>query len=463
MWAKHDTPADQPTWQSFAYSATVFVLTPLYLFKGLFRHVSFYPLIALNSLAWAIVLAALIAPIRRWWLWVPIVVIAVPALWYGILTAADNILEKRLDRAWATRLGPRIPIAQRFPHTPANASARGVDQFADKVLGADFGRVRNAVIAYLRAQNSRGDDVVEERPADVEHFVIAHRSDIDGLEHFVETNDPPQWEVDLDALERPRSLQYYMLQRLVLLDALESARKNDLAAAHRYLELAYRLTASLRARPDVLAVITAIAATNAQLGIARKLPGDAIQLPRFDARERIIDAREAEAWTMLRAVETSSFDRNRNNAAFDILVRPYARLCAIARSSDELRNSLVTRNFDRCVFQPPKTSDDTSLMSSPINSDSATHAATLAVRANRIAIDFEGSERIADLKRSPAPGVFASLCPNHKWIFDGHLLHLEPSLPASPGSLPPRHAITAARTPSQQTSTATARAAPASK
>ena len=48
MWAKHDTPADQPTWQSFAYSATVFVLTPLYLFKGLFRHVSFYPLIALN-------------------------------------------------------------------------------------------------------------------------------------------------------------------------------------------------------------------------------------------------------------------------------------------------------------------------------------------------------------------------------------------------------------------------------
>ncbi|PYQ50009.1 MAG: hypothetical protein DMF59_11995, partial [Acidobacteria bacterium] len=377
----------------------------------------------------------------------------VPALWYSILTAADNILEKRLDRAWAAQLGPRIPISQRFPRTPANASARGVDQFADKVLGADFGRVRNAVIAYLRAQNSRGDDVVEERPADIEHFVIAHRSDIDGLEHFVETNDPPQWEVDLDALERPRSLQYYTLQRLVLLDALESARTNDFAAARRYIELAYRLTASLRTRPDVLAVITAIA----------ELPGDAIQLPRFDARERIIDAREAEAWTMLRAVETSSFDRNRNNAAFDILVRPYARLCAIARSSDELRNSLVTRNFDRCVFQPPKTSDDTSLMPSPINSDSATHAATLAVRANRIAIDFEGSERIAALKGSPAPGAFVSLCLNHKWIFDGHLLHLEPSLPASPGSLPPRHAITAAQTPSQQTSTATARAAPASK
>ncbi|HYS56103.1 MAG TPA: hypothetical protein VER58_20280 [Thermoanaerobaculia bacterium] len=458
VWAKYDTPVDHPTWESFGYSASVLVLTPLFPFV---KHVSFYPLIALNSLMWAVVMAAVIAPIRRWWLWIPIGVIALPLLWFGILITVDNVLEKRVDRAWKTRLGARAPIAQRFQRSPANATARGVDQFAGKLLGGDFDRVRSSVIAYVSAQLARGDDAVEERPANGEHYIVEHRYDIDGLEHFLQTNDAPQWEIDLEALERPGSVRYYNLHRIILLDALESTRKNDFDSARKYVELAYRLTASLRTRPEVLAVVSAMAATNTQLGVVRKLPGDATPLPRFDARERLIDAREAEAWTMRHVVATSSFAPKRNNALLDILVRPYARLCAIVRSSDELRNSLVTRNFDRCVFQPPKEPDDTSPVPNPINSDSAAHAATLAVRASRLAIDFEGSERIAALKRSPNPAVFASMCPNRKWLFDGHLLHLEPALPSGP--LPSKHRITAAQKSSSGTSIATAHSTASSK
>src|SRR2546430_208144 len=109
--------------------------------------------------------------------------------------------------------------------------------------------------------------------------------------------------------------------------------------------------------PGSTAVVTAISSTENHLGVARKL-GES--LPRFDPRQRLIDAIEAEAWTDRFLVTTSRFDPNWTNrnafsqALLNIFVRPFARICAAERAEDELRNAKIVRDLDRCVFEPPK-------------------------------------------------------------------------------------------------------------
>jgi hypothetical protein len=204
----------------------------------------------------------------------------------------------------------------------------------------------------------------------------------------------------------------------------------------------------------VISIISAMAAMENQLGVARKLqPAGEFPLQRFDGRERMIDARQAEGWTFRRAVATTSFDPSWKGRSalermlLDIFVRPYARLCAIERSSDELRNSVVMRRVDRCNFDPPKAADDTSRFPNPINTDSMSDAAKFAVRANRMLLDFEGTEKIQLLKRDPSADVTRSMSPHRRWVFDGRTLRLEPEVPLKL-PLPTQHTTTAGRTSS---------------
>lgn len=427
-WSNETEQHSHMTWQSFGYAAgSVAFSTPLYQIPAARQRLQFLVGVALNSALWGVLLAIIFSRPRRLWL-----LLLFPILWFGGLTAAANLLEERVDREWNARLGSRVPITQRFPHQNANPLSRRVDQSIES-LSADIEPVRDSIRKYLGDEFARGDDRLGPLPADVEQRLVARRFDIDALESAL--NAEPEWEVDLTANDQLDSLRYFWAQKMILADALAAARDGDVDTARRRLDAAQRLVVSLRTRPEVVAVVTALASAENHLGVARKL---GIALPAFDAREPLVDAFQAEAWTDQFLVRTSRFDPdwdNRNEvsrALLTVFVRPYARICAARAASGQLRNAVIIRNFPRCVFQAPKYPDEHPWLVSPIEVLSAATAASRAVRSNRLLLDVEGTQRIAQAQ-SEGTISSTSMCTDRSWKFDAGVVHLEPPLPLASG------------------------------
>jgi hypothetical protein len=443
-WSGASEAENQRTWTSFGYSAgTMAFSSPLYQVPAARQRLPFLAGTAINSALWGIFLAIVFSRVRRLWL-----LLLIPILWYATFTSVAALLERR------------VPIATRFPHQNANESSRRVDQLLKAIDDEDFSRMRGGLQKYLSAEFARGDDRIEPLPVDAEHFIVQHRFDLDSLEIALLSSEPPRWEIDLTASEKSDWLRYFWLQKLIVADAVDSAHSMNVAGSRQRLEAARRLTFSLASRPEAVAVMTAIASTENQLGAARKL---GTTLPRFDPRDDLIDALEAESWNDRFLVATSRFDRDWNNrsvftrALLTIFVRPYARLCAAISSVDQLRNVRMIRDFGRCVFQPPKYPEEHQPgIINPIAARSVSATAVRAVRSNRLLLDFEGTEKIAQAKTEGTITAACS-CPDHKWMFDGGVVYLEPPVPVAHAALPPQRTINpAARTPSAETSPATA-------
>ncbi len=445
-WSDATKTDDQRTWGAFGYTAAMLSITsPLYQIHFVREHMRFFPAFVINSLIWGTLFALVVTRIRRFWLWIPIALVGLPLLWHEGWNVAAKMVEQRTDRDWTSRLPNRIPITQRFPHQAANDASRRMDRSSGKLAGEDSNDIRRRLATYLNDELGRGDDGIEEAPPDVEHFMTAHRFDIDDLENQMGSGDPPQWEIDLTNGRGLNSLRYYSLQKIVLVDALESARRSDFDGARQRLDVARRITLFLRSRPEAPAIVSAMAATENQLGVARKI-GQLSALQAFDARQRLIDAFEAQAWTERFLVETSHFDPVWNERSevsrvlLTIFVHPFARFCAAQRSADELRNALIVQTMGRCVFQSPKYPGDVSRILNPIDAAPSSVTASRVVRANRLLVDFEGNQKIEEVRQKGATEA-ASICPDRKWIFDGATLHLEPPIPTTAPALPTKHTL----------------------
>jgi len=445
-WSNATKADDQRTWGAFGYTAGMLLMTsPVYQINFVREHMRFLPAFVINSLLWGTLLALMVVRMRRFWLWIPLALLGLPLLWYEGWSVAANMIEQRTDRDWTTRLGNRIPITQRFPTQAANDASRRLDRSSSALAGQD---IPGRLTTYLSGELGRGDDGIEEAPAEIEHFMTAHRFDIDDLEGQMASGQSPQWEVDLTKASNLNLHRYYSLQKVVLVDALQSARRNDFEGARKRLDIARRITFSLRDRPEAVAIVSAIAATENQLGVERKI-GRSGALQAFDARERLIDAFEAQAWSERFLVETSRFDPvwNDRNAAsralLTVFVHPFARFCAAQRSAGELRNAVIVRTFGRCVFESPKYSEEVPRILNPIEATTSSATAFRAVRANRLLLDFEGNQKIEEVRQKGTTDA-TSICPNRKWILDGASLHLQPPIPTTAAALPAKHTLSRA-------------------
>jgi hypothetical protein len=369
----------------------------------------------LNSALWGIIAALIVTRLR--WRSIAAIVIAVPVLLYLALTAAAMILEHRL--------GPSPQVAQRFPRTPENDSAKRIDTFAG-ALGTN--NTRGALNVYLSEQIARGDDFIDEPPQDVRHDLLAHRWDLDALERHLLTSEAPQWEIDLDKDQQLSVLAHLRLQKMILVDALNRAQNGDFDAAWQRVDAARRLTEPLTRRPEVIAVLVAISSMENQLGAARKLhPPAQFPLQRFDPHARLIDSIEAE--TLTRTISAPW------------LIRPYVRLCIAEASIDGVKAVRTIRNLSGCFFHAPSGKGEYLLVPfNPIGFISPLEASRFAARANRLLVDFDGTERVLAMKQgSPAAGR----SPCGAWIVDHAVLHLVPPLPDAPPALPTHHEISA--------------------
>ena len=366
-----------------------------------------------NSALWGIILALIVT--RFGWRGIAVIVIGIPILIYLGITAAAVILEHRM--------GPRPQVALRFPRTPENDSAKRIDAFA---AALETKNTRGALNVYLSKQIARGDDVIDEPPQDIRHDLLVHRWDLNALERHLLTSEAPQWEIDLDKDEQLAVLPHLRLQKMILVDALESARNGDSNAAWQRVDAARRLTEPLAQRPEVIAVLVAIATTENQLGAARKLdPPAQFPLQRFDPHARLIDSIEAE--TATRRISAPWF------------IRPYVRVCIAEATVDGVKAVRTIRNLRGCFFQAPPVKDDFLFVPfNPIGFISPLEASRFAVGANRLLVDFDGTERVLAMKRGLSAAGKAAC---GAWVVDRTVLHLVPPLPPAPPALPTRHQI----------------------
>ncbi|HEY8133163.1 MAG TPA: hypothetical protein VII12_14880, partial [Thermoanaerobaculia bacterium] len=369
----------------------------------------------LNSVLWGLIAAVIVTRLR--WRWIAAIVIAIPILLYLGMTAAAMILERRA--------GPSPRVAQRFPTLHENDSARRVDALAT-ALGAD--KTRASLNAYLSREIARGDDDIDEPPQDVQHDLLVHRWDLDALERQLLIGEAPQWAIDLNKDEQLSVLPHLRLQKMILVDALDGAQNGDFNLAWRRVDAARRLTEPLTRRPEVIAVLVAIASMENQLGAARKLdPPEHFPLLRFDPHARLTDAVEAETAT------------RRIRAPW--IIRPYVRLCVAEAAVDSVKAKRTIQNQRGCFFQAPPVKDEFLLVPfNPIGFISPLEASRFAARANRLLVDFDGTERVLAMKRGLSADGKAAC---GTWVADRTVLHLEPPLPPAPPALPTRHQIIA--------------------
>ncbi len=395
---------------SFALAVTTLPLYPILLGSN----IRLIGVAALNSIVVSLILSILVVTLR----WRAVVVILmVFILLMGGIIAAGLILERRAEQ----KLGP--PTAAK-----EDASARRIAQFAAAFGVEDeaLNDVRASISSYLAGEIARGDDRIAPPPQEVEHYLVVHRWDLDELEHHLLQNAPPRF-----VSRRGAVPNISMLEKIVLIDALQSARGGDQDGAWQRVDAAQRLTQALL---ETHAVWLAISTTESQLGVARKLaPPAQFPIRRFDPHEEYVKA-------------LADDGREALHERPPWLAVPYVRLAAAERAGSLLREAQIVRRMRGCRFAPAARSEVRERV--PFNPFGVFGGgARLAVLCNRMLLDFEGTEKVLALKRGmPAGG---SACRDRQWKVEGNVLRLEPPLPATAPALPAHHEISpATRTPS---------------
>ena len=131
--------------------------------------------------------------------------------------------------------------------------------------------------------------------------------------------------------------------------------------------------------------------------------------------------------------------QHRSGISAPWFIRPYVRVCIAEATVDGVKAVRTIRNLRGCFFQAPPVKDDFLLVPfNPIGFISPLEASRFAVGANRLLVDFDGTERVLAMKRGLSAAGKAAC---GAWVVDRTVLHLVPPLPPAPPALPTRHQI----------------------
>lgn len=417
--------------------------------------------IFLNSVLQAALLAWLILyVVRRGRLAVVmglvIALLGLPALWYASANALATFQERRLAAAWREAF-PRGPaIGQRLARRAGTPSAAQLETLADGATirpwtsHSEIARVR----AWLFREIQTPGDSIDLLTPETKNYLTAYRWELEEIEQQLLQRDPPRWEIDHESWKMPGFRIAYDLTAVLAAEALEAKRRGDNAEAERLLAALTPLVTELRRRPEYVSSNLAIGATTQALGVLRKLgtPSGALEALRFSPRHKMIEARQVEAATIGGMILRASFDDRWDDRGWaqrlllSILVRPYLRLCAAGRIKSNLRDALFIRSYPRCRFEQEEVDEARVLFPwNPI--DSGTYPVRATIRANRLLLDFEGTEKVLQVKQErlqvASPELARSFCPSGKWLLEpvegALMLRYTLPVPEKSGGLPVRY------------------------
>ena len=291
--------------------------------------------------------------------------------------------EKPVQQAWVEMTG-KTPegyfqtILQQFPKTGMNETARQLEELTTR-LGI-FNPMPNRLYdgqrknfvgpfdtldapAYVVSQSRKPTDDIDEAPAKLQEYLKNHRADLDALYSLVQRSEVPCWETDIALLSRapaPAVFYHRQLQGLIALDILEKTRKGETASAQVALEASWKISQSLRERPEFLSQMVALSVLDLQTGALRKME----HVPDIWQKRIGLAAWQESFW---RAMELDAMVNSRDMShvgapvrsprGFDLLInspfgKPLRRLVGIEilEASHEALSVIRTRNF--CVLSP---------------------------------------------------------------------------------------------------------------
>jgi hypothetical protein len=218
-------------------------------------------------------------------------------LWSGVRIWQKG---KAVQQSWVQMTG-KTPEAyfqaalQRFPKSGMNETARRLEElttrlgifnpmpnryYDGKQKGATgpFGTVD--VPAHVLSQLRKPSDDLDAAPGELQRYLQTHRADLDALYSLIQRNDIPRWETDVAQLVRapaPGLLYHRQLQGLIALDILDRTRKRQNLLAVQALEASWRVSQSLRERPELISHMVATSMLKLQMEVMRKMesvPGE---------------------------------------------------------------------------------------------------------------------------------------------------------------------------------------------
>jgi hypothetical protein len=225
--------------------------------------------------------------------WVAVVLAAVAAVGFAVLSAAASHRLRKEEAAWAESFGTLDLVAERYPARGANDTALELEALgreigvtlAPRAFWEDRPRaprdteaaLRGAAGAFWRYLRDCLEDPGPDVPApppELLAFLSESRKSLDAIVARLREGESPRWDVDLGAsggAPLPNLGGHIRLQELLLARALERAVRRDGQGASEALEGAWNLNRALWDRPDTDSRFLAIGWMRKQAAALRKV------------------------------------------------------------------------------------------------------------------------------------------------------------------------------------------------
>jgi hypothetical protein len=371
-----------------------------------------------------------------------VVVAAWLLMWAGA-TVMNQFYSTDPERAWPMGLGTLDRARQRYPTAPASAAAFAlVDEVAK--VGIDIaprtsrtrpevGRntaLRETIGSYLTRQTRKPSPAIEPPGEELADYLAAHAGDLATIRSIILGDEPVVWAVDRQSRRQPipNLLGHMVLTRLLVVNALDRARRNE-PEAWEDLRAAMALSRGLWERPEMISALIALAIDRNISAAARKMPlpppawfADFLQ---FDYRRALLAARQAETSAISEAIYAEmTVDASRRGLIrmVDTALAPYTRLCTADSIDAERHAAASAAATTACDVDPREMTrrrrEELAWWNYPARRISSVNLDSPWQRLNRFRVELEATERALRL-RAGAPPLPRSSCSDGKWIYEG--------------------------------------------
>jgi hypothetical protein len=274
--------------------------------------------------------------------------IAVAILLFGSIAvrAALPAVDRRIDAGWAEALGPLSTLPDRYPAIDTNTRARLLEASAAK-LGVTLAMADDPAGHRPAAEETTDFETVRESLRTltdggrggvaaariVGPWLQRSRGAIDEVAGIIVADESPAWAMSLDQCSGSIAVDLgglVDLHRVLIAATDRNLAMGDSTGAERFVEASWRLNEGLLRSPSLSEHMAAIAVTELQMEVLRRLDSTGshwrIRLAALDLQRNTLEAYRFDAWRLRCLTDSFLADFN---PLVGLIAHPFARLLAI--------------------------------------------------------------------------------------------------------------------------------------
>jgi hypothetical protein len=380
-----------------------------------------------------------------------------------------------LNEAWKQTVGhtPQESyqlMMSRFPKTERSDVARKLEELTNRLgiskpmAGGEVNVVKlsgpfNGIDfpPYLEEQLSKSTDDLDDAPEQIQAYLNTHSADLRAVYDLIGQAGPPRWEMDLSLLVEapvPNVSYHRQLHGVIALDILEKTRLGQRQEALEAFEASWKISQSLRERPELISQLIANSIADLQAGVLRKMQGIPAgwqkRIISSDLRDSMLEALQFDSLVASRYLNSTSKPVNFFGWP-DMVINspvggPVRRLVAV-QLLEATRNALAElKGSDLCSFDPDASRRrfEATLTSWNVGKMFCPNYYRAWECPSRSMVNLEFTEKVLHVKEVRASsrgnkvagqvaGMESLLCPELKWVHqispEGTLLITSTGLP----------------------------------